>query len=130
VYGSYPGAQVRLFSDTSEVRGLIAAENAQEEDIGGFWRELHTREEKEQRIHDMEANPDRYPKGRAQFLSAMANSPGFYVPEKSFCLILQSSKCRCGSSPIYTVFYNLVRITSGPSRGKVGWVCGPSQLYS
>jgi len=59
----------------------------------------------------------------------MTNAPGFYVPAKSYCVIVQNSHAKCVSKPVYTEFYKLVRITSGPSKGKEGWLCGPTQLY-
>jgi hypothetical protein len=128
VYGGSPTAQVRLVVDTAEVRRLLANEDAGEEVVDRFWSQ-HSRIEGQERVKDMAAHPDLYPPGRATFLTAMANASGFYVPGKSFCIIVQSSKSRCGSSPFHTIFYRLVRITSGPARGKEGWVCGPAQLY-
>ena len=67
--------------------------------------------------------------GESNLLAAVASAPGFLVPAKSYCTIVEDSRARCGSGPVYTVSYRLVRITSGQFRGKEGWTCGPGQLY-
>lgn len=97
-----PGiARVNLVADTPEVRALLSELNAHQ------------------------GEKDR----RSNLLAAVASAPGFLVPAKSYCTIVEDSDARCGSDPVYTVTYRLVRMTSGPARGKEGWICGPTQLY-
>lgn len=52
------------------------------------------------------------------------NMPGFTVPVKSYCSIIQRSTSKCGPDPRSTwPVYVLIKVTSGPSRGEQGWVC-------
>src|ERR1700683_4091237 len=53
----------------------------------------------------------------------MLDMPGFTVPIKSYCRIIQRSTSKCGPTPEATAVYVLISLTSGPSRGKQGWVC-------
>jgi len=101
VYAGPGIPRVKLISDTPEVRTLLFDLNA------------HQKEN------------DR----RSNLLSAVAGAPGFLVPVKSYCTIILDSEARCGADPVYTISYRLVRITSGPLRGREGWTCGPTQLY-
>ena len=101
VYGGPGIARVSLITDTPAVRALLSELSAHQ------------------------GEKDR----RSNLLAAVAGAPGFLVPAKSYCTIVEDSQVRCGSDPVYTVSYRLVRITSGPSRGREGWTCGPTQLY-
>jgi hypothetical protein len=131
IYGGSPRAQVLLAYDSPEVRRLLADEDAREYEVNRFWQDKHTPEERGNRTVDMMIHPERYPPGRSDFLEAMANLPGFSVPSKSYCRVLESSKSTCGRTPIETAFYVLVRVTTGPARGKKGWVCSSNapQLF-
>jgi hypothetical protein len=131
IYGNSPNAQVLLLYDSPEVRRLLADENAREGEINRFWRDKHTQEEGVKRIHDMARHPEQYPPGRSKFLEDMAKMTGFYVPSKSYCRILEGSESKCGRLPIETAVYMLVRVTTGPLRGKQGWVCSSNapQLF-
>jgi len=131
IYGGSPDAQVRLVADSPEVRRLIAHEDTFEDALNRFWRDKHTQEERNERIQDMMRHPERYPVGRSEFLDAVAKMPGFYVPAKSYCRVIERSMSRCGGTPIETTVYMFVRITTGPSQGKRGWVCGSNapQLF-
>src|ERR1051326_4298075 len=110
----YQKVQVVLAYDSSEVRKLLADEDTREYEINHFWREKHTDEQAAHRFEDMRKNPELYPPGRLQFLAAMANMPGFAVPVKSYCSIIQRSKSTCGDFPDETVVYVLIKVTSGP----------------
>ena len=131
IYDGSHHAKVLLISDSSEVRRLLAEEDVREEGVSRFWREKHTNEEIRNRIEDMMKLPEHYPVGRSEFLQAMGRMPGVYVSEKSYCRIIESSKSTCGRIPIETATFVMVRITSGPSQGKQGWVCQNSvkQLF-
>jgi hypothetical protein len=115
--------QVLLVSDSPEVRRLIADEDAGEEEVNRFWREHHSAEEIHQRLMDMAQHPERYPPGRSEFLETMTHMPGVYVEGRSYCSVIVRSKSTCGRLPIETASYLLVRISTGPSRGKEGWIC-------
>jgi hypothetical protein len=115
--------RILLATDSPTVRQLIAEEDAGEAIVSRFFREPHTKEEGVEHIKDMMHHPDQYPPGRPEFLKAMAQMPGVYVPGKSYCDIIERSKSRCGPSPLETATYVLVQVTSGPSRGQRGWVC-------
>ncbi len=60
--------------------------------------------------------------GRGEFLEAMAKMPGFLVPYRSQCEVVERSRAACGP-PLYNELFVKVRITTGPMRGKEGWVC-------
>ena len=47
--------------------------------------------------------------------------PGFTVPVKSYCSIIERSTSNCEAT---AAVYVLIKVTSGPSRGKQGWTCG------
>ena len=57
-------------------------------------------------------------------LEDMLKMPGFTVPVKSYCSIIQRSSSKCGPFAEATAVYVLINVTSGPSRGKQGcWAC-------
>jgi hypothetical protein len=119
-----PTAQVLAVYDSPEIRRLIADESAREEFVKRFWQENHTEEERIERVEDMDRHPEHYPQGRSEFLQAMANQPGFYVASETYCRVLKRSESRCGRTLLQTSAYELIRVTTGPTRGKQGWVCG------
>jgi hypothetical protein len=49
--------------------------------------------------------------------------PGFIVPVKSYCSIIERSTSKCGTTPEATAVYLMIKVTSGPSVGKQGWAC-------
>lgn len=49
--------------------------------------------------------------------------PGFSVPVKSYCSIIERSTSKCGPTPEATAVYVMIKVTSGPSLGKQGWAC-------
>jgi hypothetical protein len=124
IRGNPPTAQVLAVYDSPEIRRLIADESGREEFVKRFWQENHTAEEMIERVQEIEQHPERYPTGRSEFLHAMANQPGFYVPSETYCRVLKRSESRCGRTLLETSAYELIRVTTGPSRGKQGWVCG------
>jgi hypothetical protein len=121
--GGAPKARVFVVYDSPQVRRLLADEDAREYEVSRFWRDKHSQEGGTKRIQDMALHPENYPPGRPEFLKAMVNMPGFYVPSKSYCRIIERSKSGCGPRPLETSPYILVRITTGPFRGNTGWVC-------
>jgi hypothetical protein len=116
-------APVTLITDSPEVRRMLAEEDAREEEVSRFWREPHTREEGIAHIRDMASHPDQYPPGRTEFLKAMSQMSGISVAGTSYCDLVERSKSKCGRLPIETAVYMLVRVTTGSSKGKQGWIC-------
>ncbi len=116
-------APVTLITDSPEVRRMLAEEDAREEEVDHFRREPHTKEEGFQRLEDMRQHPDQYPPGRTEFLKAMGQMPGISVAGRSYCDLIERSKSTCGRSPIETATFVLVRVTTGRSKGKSGWIC-------
>jgi hypothetical protein len=49
--------------------------------------------------------------------------PGFPVPIKSYCSIIERSISKCGATPQVAAVYVLIKVTSGPSNGQQGWAC-------
>lgn len=116
-------APVALVTDSPEVRRLLAKEDAREDEVSRFFREPHTGREGFQRLDDMRQHPDQYPPGRTEFLRAMSQMAGISVPGRSYCDLIERSKSKCGPSPISTAVFVLVRVTTGRSKGKSGWIC-------
>jgi hypothetical protein len=123
IHGAGSNASVILVFDSPVVRKLVSDENVREEGVNRSWQGTHTNEERIKRVQDMGRHPEKYPPGRSEFLGAMANMPGIYVPSKSYCRVLERSESKCGPTPIHTSVYVLVRGTTGRSRGTTGWVC-------
>ena len=126
IYGGSPNTQVLLVTDSPEVRQVLTDEDAREEGVNRYWREAQTPEERRERIEDMTKHPEHYPSSRSEFLQSMARMPGVYVPERSYCRVIQRSKSTCGPTPIETAVYVMVSVTTGASRGRQGWVCESS----
>jgi hypothetical protein len=114
---------VTLITDSPEVRRLLDEEDAREEEVSRFFREPHSREDGNAHVKDMALQPDQYPPGRSEFLKAMSQMPGISVTGRSYCELIERTKSKCGASPIETAVFVLVRVTTGPSRGKRGWIC-------
>jgi hypothetical protein len=55
------------------------------------------------------------------FVAAIERQPSVLVAKDSYVRVLEESHVRCESDLISE--YTLVRVTSGPSRGKEGWLC-------
>jgi hypothetical protein len=123
IYSGSSNSQVLLAYDSPEIRRLLADEDAREEEFKQFWRDKHTPKDADQRIRDEHMHPERYPPGRQEFLRAVTNMPGFAVASKSYCRVIERSKAGCGPHSNDGSVYVLVRVTTGRSRGKTGWVC-------
>ena len=57
------------------------------------------------------------------FRDDLFKMPGFSVPVKSYCSIIERSTSKCGPTPEATAVYVMIKVTSGPSLGKQGWAC-------
>ena len=122
IVGNPPNARVVIAYDSTEVRRVLAQEDAHEEDVDRLMQEASP-QARLKLTQDMALHPERYPSTRSAFLEAMAKMPGFTVPAKSYCKVIQHSHSGCGPSHLETAAFVLVEIISGPSRGKQGWVC-------
>ena len=58
-----------------------------------------------------------------EFMAALAAQPSNLVAQNSYVQVLDLSRASCARDPHVTDVYARVRITSGPSRGKEGWLC-------
>lgn len=58
-----------------------------------------------------------------EFIAALAAQPSNLVAQNSYVQVLERSRASCARDPRVTDVYVRVRITSGPSRGKEGWLC-------
>jgi hypothetical protein len=113
---------VRLMAPSPAVDSLLSHQRTQDEEVGRFWREPHSKEEGIKRIEELQTNPERYYPGRSTFLLAMAQQPGESIPASSFLRLLEPSEVKC-SNPLFTTTFIKVRVTSGPLVDRVGWVC-------
>ncbi len=75
------------------------------------------------RLEDLHDHPERYIPERIAFIEALARARTVTVPAGSYCKILEKSEAICSRVPLYNPVYYKVVITSGPSRGQVGWTC-------
>lgn len=119
---SQPGSVSTLVSDSVQVRQLLADEARRDEQFSTSFLALST-EKRSELMGDMMYHPDPFMTERRRFLSDMARQPGHAVPGQQYFRILEQSKARCANDPISTVYYNRVRVTTGPFKGTGGWVC-------
>ena len=54
-------------------------------------------------------------------IDGLLKMPGFTVPVKSYCSIIQQSTSKHGLNPEATAVYVLIKVTSGPAKGQQGW---------
>jgi len=113
----------RLVNDTPNVRRLVAEQAAQDVEQLRFDRESHTRDEIIAHVDDMKRHPERFNRGRREFLDAMASQPGVLVPELSSLRTTEHSDARCHVWPLYDEVWVKVRVLSGPQKGREGWMC-------
>ena len=62
------------------------------------------------------------PKPHERFLDAMAGDPSVAVGGGVNCRLLERSSVKCEGSQFDNVFVK-IRVTNGPQRGSIGWVC-------
>ncbi len=126
--------QVRLVSDSPEVRRLIAQQEVfqpkERAEIDRFNEDASRLRQKwileatpESARQLRELDPERYIPERTAFLDAMAQAPGVTVQGGSYCRIIARSEAMCARYPGFNSIYFRVRITSGPSKGQEGWGC-------
>jgi hypothetical protein len=117
---------IRLVSDSSKVRALIASEAARSADEGRI--ETALVRQGQEALEDSGRNLARYFPDRAEFLDTMASEPGINVPGGSYARFLESSNARCGRQGVNQFTYGKVRITTGPRAGAESWACFISEV--
>jgi hypothetical protein len=111
--------RVRIASDSENVRRTIYAER----DVQVRERQARTDDEKKAMIH-AELFEHRESPRRSEFQDSLASMPGFDLTNATDARLLNTvSDCHCTMKEIYTNAMVKIEITSGPSAGKVGWVC-------
>jgi hypothetical protein len=106
VLTSTPGGShgVIMVLDSPEVRRIILAKDtARDAEVARAGRRDGLRI-----AHDM-------------FVSAIERQPSVLVAKDSYVRLLEEARVHCEGDLITP--YALVRVTSGPSRGKEGWLC-------
>jgi hypothetical protein len=113
---------VVLVTDSSEVRRLIALEEAHapEEIKAG---EALLQQYEPLAIVERRQHPERYFPEHSRFLDALAHQPSVKAPVGSYARLLEMSHAKCCADPSLSGEYAKVRLTSGPLRGREGWLC-------
>ena len=96
---------------------------AQKEDEDKARARQETLEDFRAHREDMRLHPEIYLAQRRKLLDAMATQPGFVVSGKQYFRFLEYSNAPCGDDPASSFNFTLVRVASGPMKGRVGWVC-------
>jgi hypothetical protein len=117
------GSETRLIDGSPEVDRLLSIQKARDTVADLMWKKQVNKEEAMKRFLDSLVNPERYAPGRKKFLLAMSQQPGILVPEKTYVRVLAGSGAECGPIPGHSFTFVRVRVTSGPLRGREGWVC-------
>lgn len=121
-YRTRPYSVTRLTLDSPGVRRLLAAAGAREKEENEYWRGQN-QEAQLQQIEDMELHPERYMVERSKLLNAMAQQPGFEVTGEQYFREIDQSDAGCAKEPASSSNYVLVRVTTGPLKGREGWAC-------
>ena len=117
------GTTVPLAENSSEVEHLLSGQKGHDIEMEQFRGVKQSAADAAERIHVMATDPDHYSPGRKEFLLAMARQSGVLVPGNSYVRLLQSSGVRCNLDTTFSTTFIKVRITSGPLKGREGWVC-------
>jgi hypothetical protein len=113
---------VLLIADSSEVRHLIAREEAhapEEVKVG----EALLQQYEPLAVVERREHPERYFPEHIRFLDALTHQPHVTAPAGSYARLLEMSHAKCNSDPSLSGEYAKVRLTSGPMRGREGWLC-------
>jgi len=122
--------EVRLISDSPDVRLLISRQEKSDAAELHWLRESRTHDERVHGVEDRRRHPERYAPTLRSFIDAMAAKPGVAVRGGNACRLLERSQARCTPDPLDTFAYVKVRITEGHERGQEGWVCEVRDVVS
>jgi len=115
--------EVRLISDTPDVRLLILEQEKSDAAELRWLKELRAHDERVLGVQDRRRHPERYAPTLLSFTEAMAAKPGFAVRGSTMCRLLKRSQARCTPDPLDTYAYLKVLIAEGPKKGEQGWAC-------
>ena len=121
---------VRIVSDSSDVRRLISTQERNDAPELRWLRGSQRREERIRGVNDRKSHPERYAPTMRLFLDAMAARPSFKIPGGTTCRLMELSQARCTPGPLDTLVYVKVRITEGSKRGEEGWACAGIDVFS
>ncbi len=116
-------SEVRLISDSPDVRLLISEQEKSDAAELHWLRESRTHEERVRGVEDRRRHPERYAPTLRSFIDAMAAMPGFAVRGGDSCRLVERSQARCTPDRLDTFSYVKVRIIQGYNRGQEGWAC-------
>jgi hypothetical protein len=109
---------VHVVNDSMEIRHLISEAEA----LDARWEPLSLSQFVDRAAHERFATE--YMPNRRRLLDAMNQAPGFTVVGGSYCRIIEKSGAQCeAEAAFYSTTYVKVRISTGPAKGKEGWVC-------
>jgi len=122
------GVLARIIEDNPAVESLFSAERSRDAEADRLMRDVlsHTEglsDTEGAKWFEIMRNPERITPGRREFLLAMSRQSGISVPGGTYARSLESSGPKCTLHPQELSAYIKVRITSGPFRGREGWVC-------
>jgi hypothetical protein len=115
--------EVRLISDSPDVRLLISEQEKSDAAELNWLRKSRTHDERAHGVEDRRRHPERYVPTLRAFIEAMAAKPGFVVRGGDACRLVERSHARCTPDPLDTFAYVKVRISEGRHRGQEGWAC-------
>jgi hypothetical protein len=111
--------RVHVAEDSDVVRRIISLE-----------RDLQEQERKARTKAEMEAmiNAEMFgreeARRRREFLKMLDSSPGFDLELSTDAEVLKVERdCRCEAKEMFTTAMAKIKITSGRSTGRVGWIC-------
>lgn len=102
---------------------MVGAQGTHDKEQLAFPHEGRTHDEIAAHVADMRRHPERYSRGRQEFLDAMAGEPALVVPEGSSLRTLERSEAHCQRYPLEDYVWVKVRVVSDPNRGHEGWIC-------
>jgi hypothetical protein len=110
---------VRVTNDSEDIRKIIFAEGNQQMlarrgRSSAEWKAII-------RYENIEGQE---PPRRRAFLKTIESAPGFDLVAPSDAIIIQTmTNCRCTFKEQYFNAMDKIQITSGPFKGRMGWVC-------
>ncbi len=131
---------VCLIEDSDAVRRLIEQQDAiaakDREEVRRFFDELGRLYRRSDpaalaELRELSAHPEKFIPERIVFLNAIHSAKCTEVPESSYGRVLERSEAICSSHPQENPRLMKIAITTGSSKGVVGWGClGDGLAYS
>jgi hypothetical protein len=111
---------VPMIEDTDEVRRLITAQGARDGTTHAF--RLNP-DEWNRRAQEFREHPEKYLPARKESLVAISGQSGVAISDAAHGVMLEQSGAICSLEAWYSYQYVKIRITTGPHKDQVGWVC-------